>query len=145
MKKFVVTFAAFFVGVAAFAQSDTLKNISVTKDARIDALLQKYKEINEEIYLKTLRNMDGFRLQLISTNDRQKALELKSKMMAEYPEEETYLVYHAPYYRMQMGNFRTREEAAAFAEKIKGAFTGSAIIIPSKVVIKPSKDGDLIF
>ncbi len=126
------------------AQSDTLKNITVTKDARIDLLLQKNREINEEIYLKTLRNMDGFRLQLISTNDRQKALELKTKMMTEFPEEETYLIYHAPYYRMQIGNFRTRDDAAAFAEKIKKSFSGSAIVVPSKVIIKPSKDGELI-
>lgn len=144
MKKSVLTFAVTFALLSAAAQSDTLKNITVTKDARIDALLQKNKEINEEIYLRTLKNMDGFRLQLISTNDRQKALELKTKMMAEYPEEETYLIYHAPYYRMQMGNFRTREQAAAFAEKIKGSFTGSAIIVPSKVTIKPGKDWDLV-
>lgn len=136
----VCTVATFCV-----AQSDTLKNITVTKDARIDLLLQKNKEINEEVYLRTLKNMEGFRLQLINTNDRQKALDLKTKMMAEFPDEETYLIYHAPYYRMQMGNFRTRDQAAAFAEKIKGSFSGSVIIIPAKVVIKPAKDGEILF
>ena len=145
MKRSILIFAvAFFLVSFCQAQPDTLKNITVTKDARIDLLLQKNKEINEENYLKTLKNMDGFRLQLVSTNDRQKALDLKTKMMAEFPEEETYLLYHAPYFRVQMGNFRTREDAGRFAEKLKKTFSGSAIVVPSKVVIKPSKDGELI-
>lgn len=129
---------------ACYAQSDTLQHITVTRDARIDLLLQKNREINEELYLKTLKNMDGFRVQVISTNDRQKALDLKTKMMADFPDEPTYLLYHAPYFKIHIGNFRTREDAGVLMDKIKKAVSGSVFVVPSKVVIKPSKDGELL-
>ena len=56
--------------------TDTLKNITVQKDPRIDILVKRNKDINEEVYLKTIRNMQGYRMQVINTNDRNKALTL---------------------------------------------------------------------
>ena len=85
--------------------TDTLKNITVQKDPRIDILVKRNKDINEEVYLKTIRNMQGYRIQVINTNDRNKALDIKTKLLNEFPGEKTYLIYHSPYFKIQIGNF----------------------------------------
>ncbi|MFT3700958.1 MAG: SPOR domain-containing protein [Agriterribacter sp.] len=122
----------------------SLKNISVQKDVRLDLLVKKSRDINEEIYYKTTRNLAGFRLQVINTNDRNKALEIKSKLLSDFPDEKTYLIYHSPYFKIQMGNFRTREDAEKLMKKVKAIYPSGVFIVPSRVEIKPTKDGDII-
>ncbi|MGN6437178.1 MAG: SPOR domain-containing protein [Agriterribacter sp.] len=130
--------------VQAQTGPDSLKNITVSRDARVDVLMKKNKEINEEVYLKTLKNMAGYRLQVINTNDRNKALDVKTKMLSEFPSEKVYMLYQSPYFKVQMGNFRNREDAETLLNKVKKIYPSGVFIVPSRVQIKPSKDGELI-
>lgn len=143
MKEIVslLLFSAFVVPLAA---QDSLKNITVTRDGRIDRLLEKNQQVNEEIYLKTLRNMSGYRLQVINTNDRNKAMGVKTKIMTEFPREKVYLIYQAPYFKIQMGNFIKREDADDLMNRVKKIYPTGVFIVPSRVEIKPSKDGQLL-
>lgn len=146
MKKTVYLFITLFL-LAQLAQAqhaDSLKNITVVRDARVDALMKKNKEVNEEAYLKSIKNMAGYRLQVINTNDRNKALDAKTKMMSEFPSEKVYFIYQSPYFKVQMGNFRTREDATKLLNKVKNIYPTGVFIVPSRVEIKPSKDGELI-
>lgn len=133
-----------FVQFVHAQNADSLKNITVVRDSRVDALVKKNKEVNEEAYLKSIKNMAGYRLQVINTNDRNKALEAKTKMLSEFPSEKVYFIYQSPYFKVQMGNFRTREEATKLLNKVKNIYPTGVFIVPSRVEIKPSKDGELI-
>ncbi|MBX3257624.1 MAG: SPOR domain-containing protein [Chitinophagaceae bacterium] len=146
MKKTAYIFIVLFsLAQLVHAQNaDSLKNITVARDARVDALMKKNKEVNEEVYLKSIKNMAGYRLQVINTNDRNKALEIKTKMMSEFPSEKVYFIYQSPYFKVQMGNFRTREDATKLLDKVKKIYPTGVFIVPSRVEIKPSKDGGLI-
>lgn len=124
--------------------SDTLSNIAIQQDPRVDILVKKNREINEEIYLKTLRNMQGYRIQVINTNDRNKAIDIKTKLLNEFPSEKTYLIYHSPYFKIQIGNFLKREDADKLLNRIKKLYPTGVFIVPSRVEFKPSKDGELI-
>lgn len=146
MKKAAAVLIALF-SLLYYAQAqnpDSLRNITVKRDVRVDALMKKNKEINEEVYLKTIKNMSGYRLQVINTNDRNKALEVKTKMLSEFPSEKIYMLYQSPYFKVQMGNFRTREDATKLLNKVKKVYPSGVFIVPSRVEIKPSKDGELI-
>ncbi|MFT3746942.1 MAG: SPOR domain-containing protein [Agriterribacter sp.] len=135
------------LGLTVNAQTintDTLKNIAVQKDSRIDILVKKNKDINEEIYLKTMRNMQGYRIQVINTNDRNKALDIKTKLLNEFPGEKTYLIYHSPYFKIQIGNFLKREDADKLLNRIKKKYPTGVFVVPSRVELKPTKDGELI-
>lgn len=123
---------------------DTLRNVSINKDPRLGTLVQKNREVNEEVYLKTLRNMQGFRLQVINTNDRNSALSVKTRMLSDFPGEKTYFIYHSPYFKIQMGNFRTREDAEELMQQVKKIYPSGVFIVPAKIEIKPSKDGEVI-
>ena len=123
---------------------DTLYNVSVNKDPRLNTLVQKNREVNEEVYLKTLRNMQGFRLQVINTNDRNSALSVKTRMLSDFPGEKTYFIYHSPYFKIQMGNFRTREDAEELMQQVKKIYPSGVFIVPAKIEVRPSKDGEVI-
>lgn len=131
------------IGHSAFAQ-DSLKNISISKDARLDKLVERNKKTNEEVYYKTIRNMSGYRLQVINTNDRNKALSVKTQMMTEFPGEKIYLIYQSPYFKIQMGNFIKREDADGLMNRVKKVYPTGVFIVPSKVEIRPTKDGELL-
>lgn len=145
MKIILIPVLFLFVVIKASAQGDGAnENVTIIKDPRINTLVQKNREINEEIYLKTIKNMSGYRLQVINTNDRNKAIAVKTRMLSDFPKENTYLIYHAPYFKIQMGNFRTREEAEELMKKVKRIYPSGVFIVPSPVEIKPTKDGELI-
>lgn len=129
---------------AQTVNTDTLNNITVHKDPRIDVLVKRNKDINQEIYLKTIRNMQGYRIQVINTNDRNKALDIKTKLLNEFPREKTYLIYHSPYFKIQIGNFLKREDADKLMFRVKKLYPTGVFIVPSRVELKPTKDGELI-
>ena len=147
MKKIGISSIAFLIVLGALAQdstNDSLQHVSVNSDPRVNALVKKNREINEAAYLNTIRNMSGFRLQVINTNDRKKALSVKTRMLSDFPDEKTYFIYHSPYFKIQMGNFRTREDAENLLQKVKKVYPSGVFIVPSKIQMKPSKHGDLI-
>lgn len=121
-----------------------LEHILVSKDSRIDILLQKNKVMNEVVYLNTLKNMQGYRLQVITTNDRNKAIEVRTRLLTDFPGVKTYLVYHAPYFKIQMGNFREREDAEQLMNRVKQVYPTGVFIVPSRIELKPTKDGEII-
>ena len=147
MKKICISAIAFFIVSGAAAQdldNDSLQHVSVNSDPRVNALVKKSREIKEAEYLTAIKNMSGFRLQVINTNDRNKALSVKTRMLSDFPEENTYFIYHAPYFKIQMGNFRTREDAEELLQKVKKIYPAGIFIVPAKIQMKPSRDGALI-
>lgn len=128
----------------AQSNTDTFSNISIKQDPRVDILVKKNREINEEVYLKTIRNMQGYRIQVINTNDRNKAIDTKTKLLNSFPAEKTYLIYHAPYFKIQIGNFLKRDDADDLINRIKKIYPTGVFIVPARVEIKLAKDGELI-
>lgn len=57
---------------------------------------------------------DGYRLQVLKTRDRKKALLMKAEMMQDFPGTEVYMVYRSPYFRIRIGNFTTKKDAVRF-------------------------------
>lgn len=136
--------SASFVFAKAQNSDNNLEHIVVSKDSRIDSLLQKNKDMNEVIYLNTLKNMQGYRLQVITTNDRNKAIDVKTRLLTDFPGVKTYLIYHAPYFKIQMGNFREREDAEQLMNRVKQVYPTGVFIVPSRIELKPTKDGEII-
>ena len=68
----------------------------------------------------------GSRGQLFSdTNQRTAKNEARSKSRSigtRFPQYRTYVSYTSPYWRLRVGDFRTRQEAAAAAEELREAF-----------------------
>lgn len=111
--------------------------VEIIKDPRVDLLIQKQEELNRKAYLENSRTMPGFRISVINTNDRIKAMDIKSRIMKEIPEHKTYFIYQAPVFKVQIGNFKTRAEADAVLKQIQRFYPMGMIVIPSNIELKP--------
>lgn len=111
-------------------------SIKVSKDSRIDVLIKK------QIYINTLaiRNQPGFRVQVFSSNKRNDANEAKAKVMQLYPEYRTYLDFQAPYFKVRIGDFKSREEASELRDKLSTQFSGGVFVVPAIINVSPEKE-----
>ena len=96
------------------AQSDSSANVIVNKDPRIDMLVSKQIEINEITTRNSRRSAAGYRILIISTNDRNKVIDAKTKMYREFPELKAYMMYQSPFFRLKVGNFRERTDCLLY-------------------------------
>ncbi|MBQ2852913.1 MAG: SPOR domain-containing protein [Bacteroidales bacterium] len=132
MKKIFVILLC-VLSIDCFSQN---ANVVVQQDSRVEQLIQKQKDIH-----LADNTIDGYRIQIFmeSGND---AVEHANIMMEEfkekYPDIPIYLVFGQPYYRLRVGDYRTRLEAEkAFLtlnKDYKKAFiTGDRIQLPYNV------------
>lgn len=150
--KFAFAIIALFIGFAAGAQDtpkppvrDTAWNIlpdsssvTVHKDPRLDMLVKKQAQINEESH-DARRTDKGFRLMIISTNSRDEAISAKSKVYTYFPELKAYLWYQSPYFRVKAGNFKDRKDAEEYQKRMNVYFPKGVFIMKDVIEVKPGK------
>lgn len=123
IKRFLLIFTSgFLLNLPCFSQSSgsiKIKGDNIYLDSLID------KNISQNIINKTI---SGFRIQLFSGNERNNANNIKTKFLRLFPEQTAYLSYQQPYFKIRVGDFRTKLEAKLFYNKIKEEFSESIII-----------------
>lgn len=117
-------------------------SISIYKDPRLDLLIKKQIEINEETSRNARRQNKGFRLLVISTTLREEAIAAKTKIYTSFPELKAYLFHQSPYYKVKVGNFKERKDANTYQKRLellfpKGVFVMNDVI---EVKLKPQKE-----
>ncbi len=139
MQKLFILVCCLLGSSRAMAQDYTMSgngSVKVIKDSRLDVLIRK------QIYINTLaiRNQSGFRVQVISTNKRGDANEAKARVMQLYSDYRTYLDYQAPYFKVRVGDFKTREEASELRDKLSSLFSGGVFVVPAIINVSPDKE-----
>lgn len=114
-------------------QSDT---VAVTKDPRVDLLVNKQIEINELTTRASRRAAPGYRILVISSNDRKQVLEAKTKMYREFPELKAYMMYQSPFFRLKVGNFKEREEAEEYLLNIQRLYPAGVYIVTDTIEVR---------
>jgi hypothetical protein len=115
-------------------------SIKVIKDPRIDWLVKKQAQINEETTREARKAGKGFRLLVINTNKRNDAIAAKAKVYTYFPELKAYLIYQSPYYKLKVGNFKERKEAEDYQKKMKRYFPSGVFIMNDVIELKPEKE-----
>ncbi len=130
-----------FPGLKGFAQADTTARdtagVVVYKDPRIESLIRKQTQINEETTRDSRRNIPGFRIQVIHSTDRNRVFSVKTKIYQQFPELKPYLMYQAPNYKLKVGNFKTQEEAEEYMKRLSGLFPTGLFIVRDVTEVKP--------
>jgi len=139
--KLILLVALSFLYHAAFAQ-DT-NTVVVHKDPRIDQLVKKQIEINELTTREARRFVQGFRILIISTNDRAKANDAKIKVYEFFPELKSYFSYQSPYFKLKAGNFKDQKDAESYLKKIQVYFPTGVYIIRDMIEVNPDKSAEL--
>jgi hypothetical protein len=137
MKK-ILFLAALYISFNSFGQDSS--SITVHKDPRIDQLIKRQSQINEETTREARKAGKGYRLLVINTTKRDDAISAKAKVYTYFPELKAYLLYQSPYYKLKVGNFKERKEAEDYQKRMKGYFPGGVFVMNDIIELKPEKD-----
>jgi hypothetical protein len=141
MKQITSLAVILIVAFSASAQSDS--GLVVHKDPRIDLLVKKNTEINEMNTREARRFVQGYRILVMNTNDRVKATDAKAKVYQEFPELKAYLQWQAPFFKLKVGDFKTRPEAEEYLENIKRVFPAGVYVVRDIIEVNPDRSGEL--
>lgn len=78
--------------------------------------------------------LQGYRIQLLSTNDFDVALSLRNQLNTEYPQLWVYTVYETPSYKIRVGDYINRTDAQAMLDTLQSNGFSSAWIVPDMVI-----------
>ena len=147
--KFIFTIAAFVFSTVCFAQKDTAwvtpvdsNSVIIHKDARLDLLVKKQANINEVTSRDGRRTDKGFRLMIVSTNNRDEAIAAKTKVYTFFPELKAYMWYQSPYFRVKAGNFKDRKDAETYQRRLNTYFPKGVFIMKDIIEVKPGKSNE---
>jgi len=119
---------------ACFSQDSTAvggnKNFTVKQEPQIASLLYKYKEYNRKREFA-----EGFRIQIMYTDIRDDVYKSKGAMYKEFSDLSSYVEYEQPYYKLRLGDFKTRLEATYYLQQVITLYPG-AFIVRDKIKIK---------
>jgi len=129
------------ISMESNAQSDSTAFV-VRKDPRMDVLLKKQGEANVAIRRANARTARGYRLLVANTNKRDEAIAAKTKVYTNFPELKAYLSYQSPYFKLKVGNFKTRDEAKQYQTYLQAFFPKGVFIMNDTIEVTPEKDRD---
>jgi hypothetical protein len=107
------------------------QNINIKYESGIDSLILKNNTIQQK-----KDGVLGWRIQLKFKSTKEEINKTRAEFMKLYPETPTYLTYESPYYRICVGNFRTKNEALKLNNFIRRNFVEA---YPVKKIIKISE------
>jgi hypothetical protein len=134
--KTVLFFLWFLFALQLHAQQDS-GSVQVDKDPRIDQLIKKQIQINEETTRDSRRNIPGFRIQVINSTDRNQVFAVKARIYQQYPELKSYIIYQPPYYRLRVGNFKTEDAADPYLQQLAKMFASGLYLVRDIIEVKP--------
>ncbi len=142
MKKLIFSILC-LSGLQTFAQTDSSITIPVVvhKDFRLDILGRKEAELNLAAVKAAARTGMGYRLQVMSTNDRDLAMKTRTQLLQKFPDQKVYMSFQAPYVKLTFGNFLTKQEADLYKNQISRMLGGASVYtLAQRIEIKPEKD-----
>ena len=82
---------------------------------------------------------------VLSTNDRNLAMQLRSRLLQQYPEHKVYMIYQNPFIKLKMGNFVEKTEAESFRKYLLGQklLPGNIYLLPENIELKPEPEEEL--
>lgn len=149
--KAILLFGILFITATSFGQDTTFikgvdtNSVTVHKDPRLDLLVKKQIQINEETSREARKIGKGFRLLVINTNKRDEAVAAKTKVYTYFPELKSYLIYQSPFYKLKVGNFKERKEAEDYLKRLKKYFPQGIYIMSDVIEMKLDKETETVY
>ena len=130
--------------IYSFAQGNTNDTVvvsnthSIYKDKRVDVFGKKMAEYNESLALK-IQLVNGYRLMLLNTTDRDLAMKVRTTLLQQFSEHKVYMTFQSPYIKLKIGNIIDNNEAEKLKKQITdlNIVTGNIYLLNEKVEQKP--------
>ncbi len=84
---------------------------------------------------KVIYSGKGFRVQIYNGSDRDKAIKVRAEFMRSNPGVQAYLNYIAPCFRVKVGDYRTRDQAAGMLREAHSKYGNPSMIVPDMVTV----------
>ena len=125
-----------------FYLTDTGGTAYVDKDYRLELLGKKLAEYNEARAVRGNHSGKGYRLMVISTNDRDLAIKVRTYLLQSYPDQQVYMTFVNPFIKLKFGDFEDRKEADDIRKQLMQSplITGNIYIVPETINIKGERD-----
>jgi hypothetical protein len=146
MKKIVCIITAGFIFLTAKAQSSAADSaskgkVTVIKDSRLDVLAKKEAGFNEVLNMSTKAGK-GYRLMVLSTNDRPLAMKVRAALLQHYPGQKIYMSFQPPNIKLKFGDYVEKTDAENVRKDMlkNKIVAGNIYVVPDKIEIKPDKN-----
>lgn len=115
--------------------------VTVIKDSRLDELVKKEAAFNESLNMSAKAGK-GYRLMVLSTNDRPMAMKVRAQLLQNYPDQKIYMIYQPPNIKLKFGDYLEKAEAENMRKDILKSkiVTGNIYIVADKIEVKPDKN-----
>ncbi|PPK85101.1 sporulation related protein [Neolewinella xylanilytica] len=97
--------------------------VAVSPDEDVSRVLNLFSDINERE-----SKVEGWRVQLLATTDRQQLETTERKFRADYPSVTVDWVHNKPYYKLRAGAFFTRQEAERLRQNLSQEYEGVYLV-----------------
>ena len=115
----------FFLTLALGSQA---QSVQVNMDPAVEKLLSNWTNQN-----RSNPRMEGWRVQILSSTDRQQVEAGKAQFVSLYPGILATWVHEKPYYKLRVGVFRSQQEAMGFMQEIKDNYSGAYAVKDSNI------------
>jgi hypothetical protein len=100
-------------------------SVTFVKDSRVDVLVDKHVASNKTAPI------NGFRINIFfqsGNNSRSSAMAAHNAFSERFPNMKSYVSFEEPYFRVNVGNFRTRLEANAALENLRLTYPQANVV-----------------
>lgn len=105
---------------ALFAVEAQAQGVKYKEDPVIADMMDRFVEIN-----KSKSTVEGWRIQIMATNDRQKLESARQAFQYRYPNVPVDWVHNRPWYQLRAGAFATKLEALRLKYILSQDYTGT--------------------
>ncbi|RCK72196.1 MAG: hypothetical protein IGBAC_0542 [Ignavibacteriae bacterium] len=113
----------------SFNPSDYDEEIRLEEKKKESVEIKPKEKVNQEI-------INGFRIQIAMTKEINEANTIKNDLINLFPEQNVYVIFESPYYKIRLGDFTDKESANRMLPNIVDKGYKSAWVVPDKVVKK---------
>lgn len=106
--------------------------INIFQEPALDTLISRYILANRIQEEKNGPGIEGFRIQIYNNsnrNAREESAKVQAEFMSQFPDIKSYLIFAQPgYYKVRVGNFRSRTEATRLYLTISKKFPNADLV-----------------
>lgn len=122
----------------ALKAAGTIDTVIVNKDSRLDVLTQKQAAINKRTSMMTSAGQyKGYRIQVLSTSNREEAFRVKADLLLNYPDQKSYTIFQSPNFKVKIGNFLKKSDAENFRRQLTATYPQGGYIIEDVIEYTP--------
>ena len=113
----------FLVLLLSWCSLGNAQDVQIFEEPMITRMMDRFVEIN-----KSKANVDGWRIQILATTDRQKLESVKQSFRYQYPNVPIDWIHSKPYYKLRAGAFSTKLEALRLKYILEQEYSGIYLV-----------------